>query len=273
MRTSEPYELERRVAELGRRDLYFASKRVLDIVIAGILLIVLAPLMLLIGLLIRLDSPGPAIFKQTRVNAKRRVSEEEEHWEIGTFTIYKFRSMRHGADSGVHRAFVRAFIRDDRKGMVKVQQDCEELVTGKHPASSEVSNLSGNTGCEDVDGPELQAYKLMRDPRVTRLGRVLRKTSIDELPQLVNVIKGDMSLVGPRPDLPYSVEDYKPWHFERLNAQPGITGLWQVDGRSQVSWDEFVRLDIEYIRNRSLVLDLSILLRTPLAVLKGKGAT
>jgi lipopolysaccharide/colanic/teichoic acid biosynthesis glycosyltransferase len=95
---------------------------------------------------------------------------------------------------------------------------------------------------------------------------------LDEVPQLWNVLKGEMSLVGPRPDLPYSVTDYKPWHFERLNAQPGITGLWQVDGRSQVSWDDFVRMDIEYIQNQSLWLDLKIIVKTPLAMLNGKGA-
>jgi lipopolysaccharide/colanic/teichoic acid biosynthesis glycosyltransferase len=116
-------------------------------------------------------------------------------------------------------------------------------------------------------------YKITRDPRVTRVGSLLRRTSLDELPQLWNVLRGEMSLVGPRPAIPYELEAYQTWHRRRLlEAKPGMTGLWQVVGRSQVSFDEMVRLDLRYAMHWSPALDLKILWRTPLAVLRGKGA-
>ena len=118
-----------------------------------------------------------------------------------------------------------------------------------------------------------QIFKLIDDPRVTRLGRLLRKTSLDELPQLWNVLKGEMSLVGPRPPLAYEVEQYKLWHRRRvLEVRPGITGLWQVTGRSRTTFDEMVRLDLRYARSRSLWTDFKILLATPRAVIAGRGA-
>src|SRR4029077_16034321 len=118
-----------------------------------------------------------------------------------------------------------------------------------------------------------KVFKLTNDPRVTRIGRFLRRTSLDELPQFLNVLKGQMSLVGPRPPIPYEVEVYETWHRRRLLAvKPGITGLWQVKGRSRTTFDEMVRLDLQYARNVSLRTDLSILLATPRAVLSGKGA-
>ena len=116
-------------------------------------------------------------------------------------------------------------------------------------------------------------YKIAGDPRITRIGSFLRRTSLDELPQLINVLKGEMSLVGPRPPIKYEVEAYDIWHRGRLmEAKPGITGLWQVSGRSRIRFDEMVRLDIRYARTWFLWLDLKILLRTPLAVLLGEGA-
>jgi lipopolysaccharide/colanic/teichoic acid biosynthesis glycosyltransferase len=116
-------------------------------------------------------------------------------------------------------------------------------------------------------------YKISEDPRVTRFGRLLRKTSLDELPQLINVLKGEMSLVGPRPPIAYEVEAYQTWHLRRVfEAKPGITGLWQVSGRSRTTFDEMVRLDLRYARNWSFWLDLKILLQTPEAILSGKGA-
>ena len=116
-------------------------------------------------------------------------------------------------------------------------------------------------------------YKLTSDPRVTPLGRFLRKTSLDELPQFVNVLRGDMSLVGPRPPIPYEFACYAPWHRRRLlEVAPGITGLWQVTGRSRTTFDDMVRLDLAYVRRQSLWLDLKILLKTPLAVVSGGGA-
>jgi lipopolysaccharide/colanic/teichoic acid biosynthesis glycosyltransferase len=156
------------------------------------------------------------------------------------FVFLKFRSMRVNSDSGIHREFVRQLIRDG--------------------AAGEPSNGQG-------------VYKLTGDPRVTRVGAFLRKTSLDELPQLYNVLKGEMSLVGPRPAIPYEVEAYDLWHRRRvLEAKPGITGLWQVKGRSRVSFDEMVRLDVRYAMARSLWFDIKILLSTPRAVISGDGA-
>ena len=125
------------------------------------------------------------------------------------------------------------------------------------------------TGDDNGNG----SYKLPNDPRVTRVGKWLRRTSLDELPQFMNVLKGEMSLVGPRPPIPYEVDAYEAWHRGRiLQAKPGITGLWQVSGRSRVSFDEMVRLDLRYARSWSIWLDIKILLQTPRAVLFGEGA-
>ena len=224
------------------RRLYFASKRLLDIVVAGSLLFLLAPLLALIALLITLETPGPAIFRQKRVGLRRRREGGRVRCEIGTFTISKFRSMYQGNDSEWHRRFVQGFIHNDEEGMVALQ------------------------------GWETEVHKLVNDARVTRLGQFLRKSSLDELPQLVNVLRGEMTLVGPRPPIPYEVEMYEPWHRQRLWALPGLTGLWQVMDRSSATFDGMVRLDIEYIQRQSFWLDLKILFKTPFAVFRGKGA-
>jgi lipopolysaccharide/colanic/teichoic acid biosynthesis glycosyltransferase len=156
------------------------------------------------------------------------------------FTMLKFRTMRVDADPSLHHEFVTRFMRSSAQ---------------LHPAGRKA------------------VFKLTNDPRVTPLGRILRKTSLDELPQLWNVLKGDMSLVGPRPPLAYEVEQYRPWHWRRvLDAKPGITGLWQVMGRSRTTFDEMVRLDLRYARTCSLWNDVKILLATPRAVISGKGA-
>jgi lipopolysaccharide/colanic/teichoic acid biosynthesis glycosyltransferase len=154
------------------------------------------------------------------------------------FTLYKFRSMQEEADATIHEMFVRKFI----------------------------------TKQIDIDSSS-EIYKLTNDPRITRFGSFLRRTSLDELPQLFNVLKGDMSLVGPRPPLFYELEVYNPWHRRRLlNSRPGITGLWQVYGRSRVRFDDMVRLDLQYAAKQSLWLDLLILAKTPWAVLTCRGA-
>jgi lipopolysaccharide/colanic/teichoic acid biosynthesis glycosyltransferase len=225
-----------------RRELYFTLKRILDVLLAGTALIFLSPLMLFIALLIKLDSPGPAIFKQGRVGAKRRTEGGKEIWELGEFPFFKFRSMVHRADPSLHRAFVTAFIRNDQNKMA------------------------------DLQGGDTEVRKLVTDPRVTRVGRFLRKTSLDELPQLWSVIKGDMSMVGPRPPIPYEVDEYQNWHCQRLQTKPGITGWWQVTARSSVDFAKMVELDIWYIEHQSFWLDLYIIFKTPLALLKGKGA-
>ena len=157
------------------------------------------------------------------------------------FNFYKFRSMVVNSDDSAHRAYVSSLIRGD--------------------------NAQVNLG--DSSSPH---YKIKNDPRITRVGRFIRKSSIDELPQLVNVLKGEMSLVGPRPPLPYETEKYESWHFRRiLEVKPGITGLWQVEGRNKVPFDEMVRLDLRYARNWSLWLDIKILFKTVFAVLRMDG--
>lgn len=240
-----------------RRELYFACKRLLDVVVAISGLVILAPLILLIVVLIKVDSPGPAIFRQERVGAKRRRGDGREWWETMTFAFYKFRSMCNDSEPELHRAFVRAFIRADDDGMAALQRVCRGETV--EPAAHRGNDERGTR-------------KLLHDPRVTSVGKFLRKSSLDELPQLWNVVKGDMSLVGPRPPIPYEVEEYRPWHRRRLRAKPGLTGLWQVTARSSASFDEKVRLDVEYIENQSLWLDLKILAKTPLVVLSGDGA-
>ena len=217
---------------------YFACKRYLDVTLASILLLILLPMFLLIALLIKLDSPGPVFFTQERVGAKRRSLGAKTIWVIRNFTMYKFRSMVAGADSSLHEAYIRDF------------------VEGRAPS---------------VLAPEGK-FKLTNDPRITRFGRFLRQFSLDELPQLLNVLKGDMSLVGPRPVPPYEVACYRNDDRRRLAALPGITGLWQVHGRCLVSFEEMVRMDIDYIRSASLLLDLKILFLTIPAVLSKRGA-
>jgi exopolysaccharide biosynthesis polyprenyl glycosylphosphotransferase len=156
------------------------------------------------------------------------------------FTMLKFRTMHVNNDSAIHKEFV------------------SKLINGCAPVGGDAASTP---------------FKIVNDPRVTAIGRLLRKTSLDELPQFWNVLRGDMSLVGPRPPLAYEVEQYKPWHYRRvLEARPGITGLWQVSGRSRTTFDEMVRLDLRYAKTCSPWTDIKILLATPKAVISGKGA-
>jgi lipopolysaccharide/colanic/teichoic acid biosynthesis glycosyltransferase len=214
----------------ARRDvLYDTAKRSLDILGSASLLLLLAPVLLITGALVKLKSPGPVFFRQQRVGRMMK-----------PFTMLKFRTMHVNADSRIHQDYVSSLIK--------------------------AKAASHGTGGEQV-------FKLAADPRVTPIGRILRKTSIDELPQLINVLHGEMSLVGPRPPLNYEVEQYQRWHCRRvLEAKPGLTGLWQVAGRSRTTFDEMVRLDLRYARERSLWTDIKILLATPGAVIAGKGA-
>ena len=155
------------------------------------------------------------------------------------FTMLKFRTMRIDADDAIHQQYVTQFI----------------TASHQHSRSSDA------------------VYKIVNDPRLTPIGRFLRKTSLDELPQFWNVLTGDMSLVGPRPPVPYEVNHYKPWHRRRvLEVKPGVTGLWQVTGRSRTTFEDMVRLDLRYARTCSLWNDIKILLATPRAVVTGKGA-
>ena len=196
----------------------FAVKRAMDLVLTTLGLIIALPIMGILALAVKLDSPGPVIFVQTRVGRGGKL-----------FQAYKFRSMIVDAE--------------------RLKPQLEQL--------------------NEADGP---LFKIKDDPRLTRVGRFLRRTSLDELPQVFNVLKGEMSLVGPRPALPEEVEAYQPWHRKRLEALPGMTGLWQVSGRSNLSFDEMVMLDIYYVENWSPGLDISILIRTIPQVLLGEGA-
>jgi exopolysaccharide biosynthesis polyprenyl glycosylphosphotransferase len=201
-----------------RSKLADALKRALDLVLATLALILAAPVFAVTALAIKLDSPGPVFFRQTRVGRYGH-----------HFGCYKFRSMRTDA----------------------------ELLKTLLAAQNE------------ADGP---VFKMKRDPRVTRVGAVIRKFSIDELPQLINVLKGEMSLVGPRPALPKEVVQYRFEQLGRLNALPGITGLQQVSGRSDLSFERWTQLDLQYVSEQSLWQDIKILLKTIPAVITGRGA-
>jgi len=217
---------------------YLLAKRGFDLVVSAAMLFVLSPLFALVAVLIKLDSRGSVFFAQKRMGARwTRDENGSDGWKPQEFQILKFRSMAQNADQSIHENHIRAFVNG----------------TLEHEA-------------------EERNFKLDHDPRITRVGKFIRRTSIDELPQLINVVKGEMSLVGPRPVPIYEVEGYQPRHFERLHALPGITGYWQVLGRSQVSFEEMVGMDIWYVRNASLRLDLKILALTLPAVLRGKGA-
>jgi lipopolysaccharide/colanic/teichoic acid biosynthesis glycosyltransferase len=200
------------------------AKRIVEVTLAVILLVVLLPLFIVIAVAVKLGSPGPVFFRQERCGRDRRC-----------FDVLKFRTMHHGASAEAHRQYIAA------------------LVAG------------------DVESrPGLK--KLTSDPRVTRVGGVLRRTSLDELPQLINVVRGEMAIVGPRPALPYELEHYEPEHFARFDVRPGITGLWQVSGRNTIGFLGMLALDCEYVRTTGPHVDTMILLRTPLAVMRKNAA-
>jgi exopolysaccharide biosynthesis polyprenyl glycosylphosphotransferase len=194
-------------------------KRTIDIAASTAVLVVAAIPMLVIAYLIRRDSPGPVLFRQTRIGKNGR-----------PFTMMKFRCMVEDAE-------------EQRDALLKA------------------------AGVTDA-----RMFKMVDDPRVTRIGRKLRRLSLDELPQFIQVFRGDMSLIGPRPPLPEEVRQYETWHLQRLLVTPGLTGLWQINGRSRLTFDEMVRLDLYYAENWSPWLDTKILLRTIPAVLAGRGA-
>lgn len=209
-----------------------AVKRAIDVAGSALLLLLTSPIMLCIAAAIKLTSKGPVLFKQQRVGQYGK-----------PFTFLKFRSMFVNNDESIHKKYIEALI---------TQKKC-------------YSTRDNGNGCQKV-------YKIEDDPRITSVGRFIRKTSLDEFPQFINVLLGDMSLVGPRPPIPYELECYDPWHRRRiLEMKPGITGIWQVSGRSQTTFDEMVRLDLNYARNWSLLLDLKLLIMTPWVILTGKG--
>ncbi|MBI4726243.1 sugar transferase [candidate division TA06 bacterium] len=198
--------------------MYPVIKRILDIGLSSLALLLFSPLMLFISLMIKLNSPGPVFFRQQRFGKDSRL-----------YQLMKFRTMRQGTD--------------------KIKKDLQHQ--------------------NEADGP---IFKMKDDPRITRVGRWLRRLSLDELPQLINVFRGEMSLVGPRPPLPSEVEHYQKWHKYRLNGPQGMTGLWQVSGRSELSFEEMVLLDIYYLEHWSPMMDIEILIKTIPAVITAKGA-
>lgn len=207
-------------------------KRMIDVIGSSLAILLFSPVICFISVLIKISSKGPVLFRQQRLG------------QFGVkFNFLKFRSMFLDCDDAIHRDYIKKLITE---------------------------NKASEEGGDDSQGP---VYKIRNDPRITPLGAFLRKTSLDELPQLLNVLRGEMSLVGPRPAIPYEFENYDIWHrYRLLQVKPGITGLWQVSGRSSTTFDEMVRLDLKYIHEWSLWLDFKILLLTPWAVLKGKGA-
>jgi lipopolysaccharide/colanic/teichoic acid biosynthesis glycosyltransferase len=225
----EMYEtLHLRSLQQTRRNkpkIYPAIKRVLEIILALVFLALLSPFFLGLAVFIRLSSPGPVFFRQTRVGKGGK-----------PFTFYKFRSMYVDIDREAHKAFMKAFV----------------------------------NGHKDANGH--QDFKPIQTNQITKAGRFLRKTSLDELPQIINIVKGDMSFIGPRPNMEAEVEEYKERHKQRLDVLPGLTGLAQINGRSSLSFDQIVDYDLEYIKNESLLLDLKVLWGTIPAVLNGKGA-
>ncbi len=194
-------------------------KRALDITVAGTALVLLSPVFTIVALLIKMETPGPVFFKQTRVGLNGR-----------HFTMWKFRSM------GVNAEAVKSSLSD--------QNEMENGVL----------------------------FKMKNDPRITRVGAFIRKASIDELPQIFNVLNGDMSLVGPRPPVPSEVEQYSMSDLRRLSVVPGITCIWQVSGRSDIPFKQQVELDVKYIETQSFFLDLLLLFKTVPAVLTARGA-
>ncbi|MEQ8198228.1 MAG: sugar transferase [Clostridiaceae bacterium] len=196
------------IHEEGNSGRYDFFKRVIDVCCAAVAIIVLSPLFLIISIIIRLDSKGPAFFSQERVGKNGKV-----------FRMYKFRSM-----------------------IVNAECLREALLTEN-----------------EMSGP---MFKIKDDPRITSVGKFIRRTSIDELPQLFNILKGEMSLVGPRPSLPNEVEKFEEWMLKRLKVKPGLTCYWQVMGRSSIDFEQWMKLDIRYVEERNLLLDIKLILST-----------
>jgi lipopolysaccharide/colanic/teichoic acid biosynthesis glycosyltransferase len=196
------------------------AKRLLDVLVALLLLVILAPMWLVVIVLIKLNSRGPVFFRQRRLGRNMQ-----------PFTMLKFRTMRSDSTPELHRRYIAELVSDGR--------------------------TANGTGLN----------KLTADPRVTRVGGVLRKLSVDELPQLLNVLIGQMSLVGPRPALEYELDHYAQHHFARFDVLPGMTGHWQVSGRNRLGFEEMLELDAEYAENHGFLTDLRILARTPRAAI------
>jgi len=219
--------------EDSSRESYSFAKRVIDVLGSIAALFILSPFFVLISILIKLSSKGPILFRQERIGLHGK-----------KFTFLKFRSMYLNNDAEIHKEYIHNLIKGEEE--------------------------NGNNGASPDNN---RIYKIRSDSRVTPLGNLLRKSSLDEIPQFFNVLKGEMSLVGPRPPIPYELGKYDIWHRRRvLGVKPGVSGLWQVKGRSSTTFNEMVRLDLKYSREMSIWLDIKILLKTPWVVLTGRGA-
>lgn len=218
IRRSQEYEVTTIQAE-DKKAFYEFVKRIIDILLSILAIIVLSPIFLIVAIAIKLDSSGPVVYSQTRVG------KNEKH-----FKMFKFRSMVINAED-----------------MLKELKPMNEM-----------------------DGP---MFKIKEDPRITKIGRFIRKTSIDELPQLINILRGEMSIVGPRPSLPSEVEEFEPWMMERFVVKPGLTCFWQVSGRNNIPFRKWMELDIKYVKERNLWLDMKLVLKTVKVVFNGDDAS
>lgn len=232
MQGVEQYAATDEVPLVEQKPFYELVKRAQDSVMALMALVLLSPIWLLIAIAVKLSSPGPVIFRQP--NAVGRYGRR--------ITMYKFRTMYADNDNSQHQEAIARFVKGQHLDTVK------------------------------KEGKEVQVYKITRDPRITSIGYFLRKSGLDEIPQLVNVIRGELSIVGPRPPLLYEYEHYTPRHKTRLDVLPGMTGLYQITARSQVPFEKMVEIDLDYIQRRSYWLDLKIMLKTPWVLLTGMGA-
>lgn len=215
-----------------QKPFYEFVKRTQDVILSLIALILLGPLWLFMALLVRLSSPGPVIYKQKNVVGR--------YGKI--MTVYKFRTMYTHMDDDIHRKTIARFVKGEQIDTV------------------------------EKDGEEVPVYKMTKDPRVIPIGSVLRKFGLDEIPQLLNVLKGEMSLVGPRAPLLYEYQHYSARHKLRLEVMPGITGLYQVTARSAVPFEKMIEIDLDYVQHRSYWMDLKIMFVTPWVLITGKGA-
>lgn len=211
--------VESDTVEVKTSKIYLFIKRIIDIVGSLIGLILLSPLLVIVGVLIKVESKGPIIFSQDRIGKNGK-----------TFRMYKLRSMVANAE--------------ELKGTLMKENE--------------------------MSGP---MFKIKDDPRVTKIGRFIRKTSIDELPQLFNVLKGDMSLVGPRPSLPNEVLEFEPWMNKRLMVKPGLTCYWQVMGRNNIDFQQWMLLDIKYVETRSIIVDIKLIIKTFFVLFGDKNAS
>jgi lipopolysaccharide/colanic/teichoic acid biosynthesis glycosyltransferase len=211
---------------------YHVSKRLIDVAVSALALTLLSPVWALIAAAIKWTTPGPMLYRTPSLGRNAR-----------PFTLYKFRTMVDGADEAVHRKWIAGYVKRDQPFAVR----------------------------KGEDGTPEQVFKIVNDPRVTPLGRWLRRTGLDEVPQFINVLRGEMSVVGPRSPRPFEYEHYDDRARRRVTIKPGITGLYQVTARATASFSQMVALDLEYARRRSILLDVSIMVRTVPVMVLGRG--